>query len=114
MKRYFQRGSVAAYQHVTMLKLHYKIAHALDECLPTLEELDESPQDRPQRVHAVSAGPNRRIKNSLRHRILTTCGDANIEYEGNKKADPALCLYTGTSLIYISDNKKMNEKTHTN
>ena len=52
----------------------------------------------------------RRIKNSLRHRILTTCGDANIEYEGSKKADPALCLYTGVYLIFISDNNKMNEK----
>ena len=54
-KRYFQGGSVAAYQHVAMLKLHYKIAHPLDECLPTLEELDELPQDPPRRVHAVSS-----------------------------------------------------------
>ncbi len=44
MKRYFQGGSVAAYQHVAMLKLHYKIAYALDECLATLEH-DESPNN---------------------------------------------------------------------
>eukprot|EP00804_Cyclotella_cryptica_P004643 CCRYP_006955-RA/>CCRYP_006955-RA protein AED:0.07 eAED:0.07 QI:235/0.75/0.6/1/1/1/5/0/892 len=49
MKRYFQGGSVAAYQHVAMLKLHYKIAHALDECLASLEELDESSHDPPRR-----------------------------------------------------------------
>lgn len=49
MRRYFQGGSVAAYQHVAMLKLHYKIAHALDECLATLEEIDESPNDPPRR-----------------------------------------------------------------
>ena len=49
MKRYFQGGSVAAYQHVAMLKLHYKIAHALDECLATLEEMDDSPNDPPRR-----------------------------------------------------------------
>merc|ERR1712194_69843 len=42
MRRYFQGGSVAAYQHVAMLKLHYKIAHALDECLASLELEDSS------------------------------------------------------------------------
>ncbi|KAL7519081.1 hypothetical protein ACHAWX_003878 [Stephanocyclus meneghinianus] len=45
MKRYFLGGSVAAYQHVVMLKLHYEIAHALNECLATLEELDQSSND---------------------------------------------------------------------
>ena len=48
MKRYFQGGSVAAYQHVAMLKLHYKIAHALDDCLASLE-IDEAPTARPRR-----------------------------------------------------------------
>lgn len=48
MKRYFQGGSVAAYQHVAMLKLHYKIVHALDECLASLE-FDEAPKDPPRR-----------------------------------------------------------------
>ena len=52
----------------------------------------------------------KRIKNGLRHRILTSCGDADIEYNGNKKADPALCLYSGVHLIYTGDNNKMNEK----
>lgn len=48
MKRYFQGGNAAAYQHVAMLKLHYKIAHALDECLASLE-FDESPNSPPRR-----------------------------------------------------------------
>ncbi len=48
MKRYFQGGSVAAYQHIAMLKLHYKIAHALDECLARLE-YDEAPNEPPRR-----------------------------------------------------------------
>ena len=61
-------------------------------------------------VSASKNGPVRRIKNTLRHRILTTCGDADIEYGNNKKADPALCLYTGVNLIYTADNNKMNEK----
>lgn len=48
MKRYFQGGSVAAYQHVAMMKLHYKIARALDEGLAALE-FDEAPNERPRR-----------------------------------------------------------------
>ncbi|KAL7542401.1 hypothetical protein ACHAXR_013404 [Thalassiosira sp. AJA248-18] len=51
MIRYFQGGAVAAYQHVGMLKLHYKIAHALDECLASLE-FDEAPNDPPRRRRA--------------------------------------------------------------
>lgn len=43
MNRYFQGGSVAAYQHVQMMRLHYRLAHALDECLALLE-LDETPK----------------------------------------------------------------------
>ena len=65
MKRYFQGGSVAAYQHVAMLKLHYKISHALDECLASLE-FDEAPDDRPRRRRSqlfkqksLKAAPNR-------------------------------------------------------
>jgi hypothetical protein len=48
MKRYFQGGSVAAYQHIAMLKLHYKIADTLDECLARLE-YDEAPNEPPRR-----------------------------------------------------------------
>lgn len=42
MRRYFQGGAVAAYQHVAMLKLHYKIARALEQSLASLER-DETP-----------------------------------------------------------------------
>ena len=66
MKRYFQGGAVAAYQHVAMLQLHYKIAHALDECLASLE-IDEDPNPPRRRrsqllkkksVKAVTSGGN--------------------------------------------------------
>mmetsp|Transcript_29038 Transcript_29038/g.58932 ORF Transcript_29038/g.58932 Transcript_29038/m.58932 type:complete len:727 (-) Transcript_29038:114-2294(-) len=40
LDRYFQGGSVAAYQHIAMIKLHYAIASALDECLADLEQSD--------------------------------------------------------------------------
>lgn len=42
MKRYFQVGSVAAYPHCVMMKLHYSISHALDKCLAILEKEDGS------------------------------------------------------------------------
>ena len=42
-----------------------------------------------------------RIRNSLLHRILNTCGDADITYGDNKRADPALCLYKGINLFYV-------------
>jgi hypothetical protein len=61
-------------------------------------------------VSTSKNGLTKRINNTLRHRILTTCGDADIEYSGSKKADPALCLYSGVNLIYTGDNNKMNEK----
>ena len=37
MKHYFQGGSVSAYHHIVMIKLHYRISHTLDECLAILE-----------------------------------------------------------------------------
>jgi len=34
---YYQRGAVAAYEHIAMIKLHYSVADALDQCIATLE-----------------------------------------------------------------------------
>eukprot|EP00551_Chaetoceros_affinis_P008681 CAMPEP_0203683586 /NCGR_PEP_ID=MMETSP0090-20130426/47595_1 /ASSEMBLY_ACC=CAM_ASM_001088 /TAXON_ID=426623 /ORGANISM="Chaetoceros affinis, Strain CCMP159" /LENGTH=700 /DNA_ID=CAMNT_0050552735 /DNA_START=832 /DNA_END=2934 /DNA_ORIENTATION=- len=42
LKKCFQNGSVAAYQHCAIMKHHYSVAHALDECLATLEQEDGS------------------------------------------------------------------------
>lgn len=36
----FQVGSVAAYQHCQLMKMHYTVANALDECLAILENED--------------------------------------------------------------------------
>ncbi len=51
---------------------------------------------------------HRKIKENLRHRIITTCGDANV-MAGTKYIDPALCIYVGAHLICI-DNKHLNGK----
>jgi len=37
MRRFFKGGNVAAYQHCAMIKEHYKVARALEECLASLE-----------------------------------------------------------------------------
>ncbi len=50
MKRYFQGGAVAAYQHVSFLKLHYAVANTLDECLASLECEEKTPVP-PRRRH---------------------------------------------------------------
>lgn len=34
---YLQVGSVAAYQHASMIRCHYRIADALDECIEKLD-----------------------------------------------------------------------------
>jgi hypothetical protein len=44
----------------------------------------------------------------LRHRIITTCGDADVMV-GTKHIDPALCVYVEAHLICI-DNKHLKEK----
>ncbi len=49
-----------------------------------------------------------RIDRHLRHRIITTCGDANVMM-GSKHIDPALCIYIGSYLICI-DNKHLTDK----
>merc|ERR1712038_664172 len=36
LKRCFQNGSVAAYEHCSLMKHHYIIARAIDECLDIL------------------------------------------------------------------------------
>lgn len=35
--RYFQAGSVAAYEHIAMIKLHYSLVDVLDACIQKLE-----------------------------------------------------------------------------
>ena len=37
MYRVFQGGSIAAYEHVAMIKAHYRIADTLDYCLDALQ-----------------------------------------------------------------------------
>ena len=46
----------------------------------------------------------------LRHRIITTCGDANCMTGNKKHVDPALCLYIGCYLICTIDNGQLTKK----
>lgn len=47
LQRYFQAGSVAAYEHVAMIKLHYSITDALEACLAKLENRKFQWKERP-------------------------------------------------------------------
>ncbi|GFH57906.1 hypothetical protein CTEN210_14382 [Chaetoceros tenuissimus] len=42
LEKCFQVGKVAAFKHCEMMKLHYSISNALDECLAILENEDDS------------------------------------------------------------------------
>uniref|UniRef100_A0A7S2P954 PNPLA domain-containing protein n=2 Tax=Leptocylindrus danicus TaxID=163516 RepID=A0A7S2P954_9STRA len=64
LKRCFQGGSVAAYQKVAMMKSHYSIAHALDECLATLEDIDGTSGKNRRRRSLVK---KRNVEESMRH-----------------------------------------------
>ena len=59
---------------------------------------------------SMSKETTQKIDNVLRHRILTFCGDANVEVGKSKKIDPAMCLYVGAYLICVIDNKYLTEK----
>lgn len=51
----------------------------------------------------------RKIGGIIRHRILTTCGDAYV-MAGTKHVDPALCLYVGAHLICTIGNENLDKK----
>jgi hypothetical protein len=51
---------------------------------------------------------HRKIKEHLRRRIITTCGDADV-MAGTKHIDPALCIYVGAHLVCI-DNKHLKDE----
>ena len=57
---------------------------------------------------SISHTTRQRIDRHLRHRIITSCGDANVMM-GSKHIDPALCIYIGAYLICI-DNKHLTAK----
>jgi hypothetical protein len=57
---------------------------------------------------SVAETAHRKIKKLLTHRIITTCGDADI-MAGTKHIDPALCIHVGSHLICI-DKKHLKDK----
>ena len=60
-------------------------------------------------IHSSDKEKSVRLDNFWRHRILTTCGDDRVS-RGDKKVDPALCLYYGAKFICVMDNTKLREK----
>ena len=54
--------------------------------------------------------PKQHIGGALRHRILTTCGDAKVLTGSKRHVDPALCLYVGAHVLCIIDNGNLASK----
>jgi hypothetical protein len=57
---------------------------------------------------SISNTTRQRIDRHLRHRIITTCGDANVMM-GSKHIDPALCIYIGAYLICIDNTRNCDK-----
>ncbi len=87
MNRYFQGGSVAAYQHIALMKLHYKIARSLDDCLARLE-YDEAPNSPPRRRLSQSLSNISPLSNTGKNslfRMLTDVSDGFISDDEHEK-----------------------------
>jgi hypothetical protein len=57
---------------------------------------------------SVAKNACQKVKEHLRNKIITTCGNADI-MAGTKHIDPALCIYVGANFICI-DNKHLKDK----
>jgi hypothetical protein len=58
---------------------------------------------------SLSKRSKQKVDNVLRHRIMTSCGDAQVKV-GTKKIDPALCLYVGAYVICVIDNTHLKDR----
>jgi len=77
LERYFQGGTVAAYQHIAMIRLHYRIANALDECLAELELSDGTTSSNPRRRSVMLENKSTRKKRSS---VVQAANDDEYEY----------------------------------
>jgi hypothetical protein len=59
-------------------------------------------------ISSMSNTTRQRIDRHLKHRIITSCRDANVMM-GSNHIDPALCIYIGAYLICI-DNMHLRDK----
>lgn len=92
---------MAAYQHVAMLKLHYKIAHALDECLASLE-FDEAPKAPPRRRRS-------QLFQQKSNKMMTSRGGLHFtQLESKSKGQPESDTTSSSSSVsngYMSDDE---------
>ena len=74
------------------------------ETHPSVQSVENPPDNAVVIESDIKSSSSKRrtikIDNVWRHRILTTCGDADVRC-GMKCIDPALCLYIGAYLICI-------------
>ncbi len=88
----------------------------IEQTHPSIDDIDDPPSHTIIiEAEMLSAAPKtskhfgKKIRGMLRHRILTTCGDANVS-AGTKHVDPALCLYVGAHVICTIGNENLNKK----
>lgn len=88
--RYEQAGCIAAYEHCGMIKLHYKVADALEECLDRLDKERDSAKPKVvvdglpnrEKVRAIAHARSLKNNNSLH-------SETNSDTTGTKSDDEA-------------------------
>lgn len=108
--KYFQVGSVAAYEHIAMIKLHYSLVDVLDTCIEKLEP-DTSGKKRRSikpRTHIVLPESKSRativLAESENYALeLLSHSPANREIAENAQEDPMSSASDSNAFDYEDD-----------
>ena len=102
LERYFQVGSVAAYQHAAMIRLHYRIADAIDECLEKLGAAEVR--------SGVKAKPSRRASFEVNEKISNVLADVHAAAGVSRRPTmPAIITAALNDRLAESDSTSMSE-----
>jgi len=100
---YLQVGSVAAYQHAAMIRCHYRIADALDECI---EKLEAGPGGNGGKKFSVQSPTKKRVSRRASFEI----GDTGFRTHKSKQRDCVPDVITsGSSGGGCSQNNNNNK-----
>lgn len=102
LQRYFQVGSVAAYQHAAMIRLHYRIADTIDECLEKLGAGES-------RAKGNTIKPSRRASFEVNQKILGALADVHAAASLQHSNMPSVIAAALNERLAESDSTSMSE-----
>jgi predicted acylesterase/phospholipase RssA len=101
LERYFQVGSVAAYQHAAMIRLHYRIADTIDECLEKLNAAEGRPN--------LKVKPSRRASFEVNQKISAALADIHAAAASRRSSMPAIITAALNERLAESDSTSMSD-----